>query len=177
MDIQYWLWDKALSKDFCKYVINDCDWEKSTQGGIVQNNGVIVNLQTRITDVIWKESMSVIGCVAKTYIDYANKQADWNFNIDFIEQIQLGKYEKCGHYDWHTDSSRNKVLRKLSFSALLNDPKDFEGGDFEIKNIGKIKMEQGSILVFPSYIEHRVTPIISGVRYSAVTWAKGPAFV
>jgi predicted 2-oxoglutarate/Fe(II)-dependent dioxygenase YbiX len=30
--------------------------------------------------------------------------------------------------------------------------------------------ERGSILIFPSDIYHRVTPIKKGIRYSLVTW-------
>jgi PKHD-type hydroxylase len=36
--------------------------------------------------------------------------------------------------------------------------------------------KQGSIVVFPSFIEHKVTPVTKGVRYTAVTWANGPSF-
>jgi len=35
----------------------------------------------------------------------------------------------------------------------------------------------GSISFFPSYTIHEVTPVTSGVRYSLVGWACGPAFV
>ena len=37
-------------------------------------------------------------------------------------------------------------------------------------------LKQGSFIMFPSYMKHRVTPVTSGTRYSAVTWAYGPSF-
>ena len=35
---------------------------------------------------------------------------------------------------------------------------------------------RGSILIFPSYIKHRVLPVTKGVRRSLVTWYNGPKF-
>ncbi len=66
--------------------------------------------------------------------------------------------------------------RKLSMSIVLNS--DFEGGDFEINMDGKKspRLEKGSIIVFPSFMEHRVAPVTKGIRYSLVTWFVGPPF-
>ena len=36
--------------------------------------------------------------------------------------------------------------------------------------------EQGSLVVFPSYIHHRVKPITKGKRYSLVVWFCGEPF-
>ena len=68
-------------------------------------------------------------------------------------------------------------------TVLLND--DYEGGDFQFAQYSKekcnvISVEQnkiGSIIVFPSYMEHRIIPITKGLRYSLVVWFVGPPFV
>ena len=36
--------------------------------------------------------------------------------------------------------------------------------------------KKGSILIFPSFVEHRVTPVTKGVRKSLVGWYEGPKF-
>ena len=36
---------------------------------------------------------------------------------------------------------------------------------------------QGTIIIFPSMLPHRVTPVTKGVRYSLVQWFSGPDFV
>jgi PKHD-type hydroxylase len=61
-------------------------------------------------------------------------------------------------------------------SVFLNS--DFEGGNFEIggEHIKTPRCEEGSIIVFPSYTPHRVTPVTKGIRYSVVTWFVGPPF-
>ena len=75
-------------------------------------------------------------------------------------------------------------IRKLSSIINLSKPSDYEGGDleFDFRNLTKessnIKVcdqikEQGSIVVFPSFIHHRVTPITKGTRHSLVSWTVG----
>ena len=36
--------------------------------------------------------------------------------------------------------------------------------------------EKGSLVVFPSWLWHRVTPVTKGIRYSAVIWTLGKPF-
>jgi PKHD-type hydroxylase len=36
--------------------------------------------------------------------------------------------------------------------------------------------EPGSLLVFPSYIQHRVTPVTKGERVTISRWLSGPNF-
>ena len=53
-----------------------------------------------------------------------------------------------------------------------------EGGDFEMDEEDEIpRFEEGSIIVFPSFLKHRVTPVTKGVRYSLVSWFVGPPFI
>ena len=37
--------------------------------------------------------------------------------------------------------------------------------------------EKGSIVVFPSFVYHRVKPVTKGVRYSLVVWNLGNPFI
>jgi predicted 2-oxoglutarate/Fe(II)-dependent dioxygenase YbiX len=75
-------------------------------------------------------------------------------------------------------SPKNGEQRKLSCVILLNDSTEFEGGCLRIKEVesNNLLVKKGSIIVFPSFLEHTVTPVAKGVRYTAVTWASGPAF-
>ena len=72
--------------------------------------------------------------------------------------------------------------RKLSVTFLLNDPKkDFKGGTFQInsgeeKNAESVPMRKGDIIVFPSFLIHRVAPVTKGTRKSIVVWVLGPKF-
>jgi PKHD-type hydroxylase len=69
----------------------------------------------------------------------------------------------------------------MSIVIQLTDPSEYEGGDFEIDSqypqLPKEEIrEKGSVLVFPSFIPHRVTPVTKGVRRSLVSWIEGPKF-
>ena len=77
-------------------------------------------------------------------------------------------------------------VRKLSVTINLNAPGDYEGGNLEFdfgphsnqdrfKELTEIK-PQGSLVVFPSYVYHRVLPITKGMRKSLVLWCLGRPF-
>jgi PKHD-type hydroxylase len=71
--------------------------------------------------------------------------------------------------------------RKLSLIIQLTDPSEYEGGDFQFDSDipqpdpAEIK-QRGTVIVFPSFLRHRVTPVTSGVRRSLVSWVEGPKF-
>ena len=74
-----------------------------------------------------------------------------------------------------------KVHRKLSMTIQLSDDNDYEGGDFifqknliDIPPDSKKLRAKGTILVFPSFLPHAVTPVTKGERKSLVVWADGP---
>ena len=80
----------------------------------------------------------------------------------------------------------NKV-RKLSITINLNEPGEYDGGNLKFDfgpHAGKERFHecveirpQGSIIVFPSYVYHQVTPVTRGTRYSLVLWSLGKPFV
>jgi PKHD-type hydroxylase len=61
---------------------------------------------------------------------------------------------------------------------LLNDPAEFTGGEFQIRLYSEYTapLVKGSVIAFPSFLEHRVVPVTSGVRKSATMWLRGPRF-
>lgn len=116
----------------------------------------------------------------------ANKNM-WNFNItNIIDKLQLSEYEgdnrqeEQGHYDWHMDFGENNSTRKISLTVQLSNENDYENGDLEFmvhRTILKAPREKGSVIIFPSYLTHRVTNVTKGKRKSLVFWIHGPPFV
>lgn len=111
----------------------------------------------------------------------------YNFDMyGFAENLQYTVYEgdMKGHYDYHIDmmpdaGRTQDSARKLSCVLQLSDPSEYEGGVLELttgSNPTPIVREKGYIVVFPSYLLHRVTPVTSGIRRSLVVWATGPSF-
>ena len=113
-----------------------------------------------------------------------NREA-FDFDITSIhEHLQFTEYDESyqGHYGWHFDVGENPVMcnRKLSISIQLSDPSDYDGGElqfqFDNDNVTIAEKARGTLVLFPSYLRHRVTPVTRGVRRSLVLWITGPPF-
>lgn len=161
------------------------------------------------------------------FVHKANKNAGWNFEWDYTEEMQFTKYGINQFYGWHTDSAEvpfrkfdpekdpyhfnedgspflnqygEKVpedhnattnssmigkIRKLSVTISLNDPSEYDGGNLQF-DLGPHRPDRyhtcteirprGSVIVFPSYVHHQVTPVTRGTRYSLVCWNLGAPF-
>ena len=100
-----------------------------------------------------------------------------------IEPLQYSEYGVGGEYGWHRDVHEkpysNGLVRKVSFSTILND--NFEGGEFDIetknpaykKRYDTFDNKKHNTIIFPSHMWHRVRPVKSGVRKSIVGWVLG----
>jgi len=104
----------------------------------------------------------------------------WRFDLTgFSDLFQYTVYHGAegGHFDWHVDQIRQPAHRRLSASLQLSDPADYEGCDLEIQGGSRpvaLPRTRGTLIVFPSYVLHRVTPIRSGTRKALVVWVAGP---
>ena len=74
-------------------------------------------------------------------------------------------------------------VRKLSMTVNLTNPNNYAGGNLKFDlgaHAGKKRFKvceeirpQGSIIIFPSFTYHCVTPVTRGIRYSLVLWSIG----
>ena len=111
----------------------------------------------------------------------------YGFDLVGFDHIQYTEYNNSGSkYDFHMDmftgiNGDKNLTRKLSGVLFLSDPEEFTGGEFQIMEGGPdyittIQQKAGRLIVFPSYMIHRVAPVSSGVRRSLVVWCVGPKF-
>ena len=189
MSSLYWMWEKELTPEKCQDIIDRAgsDFEKA-KINTEEGSGSVsrVNNKTRKTNIHWNNDQDLYD-MAFHYMRGANKKSGWNLQVDAAESFQIGQYSTGGHYNWHVDGlgsetldePNNKLLngktRKISMVVWLNE--DFKGGDFQfhsshLKN-NVFKVKQGSIIMFPSWVMHRVTPVKEGTRYSMVSWFLG----
>ena len=155
----------------------------------------------RNSDLVWLND-SWIYKEIHPYVHQANRNAGWNFEWDFSESCQFTKYKLNQYYDWHCDSwekpyhkpnnfNQNNKIRKLSMTCQLTDGSEYEGGEleFDFRNYDPHTRDEifhvrkaieilpkGSIVVFPSFVWHRVKPVTAGTRYSLVVWHLGKPF-
>ena len=179
-----WCFSKNyFSLSECKDVIDYCNsLTKQTAGIFKEKNQTTTK---RLSDISWVEynqdskwfyDKLAVG------IDLLNQQF---YQLDLVgfENIQFTEYDsmKNAKYDWHMDTilghNTNNLTRKLSATLLLNE--NFEGGDFEFFDFEKPnqpKVFAGDLIVFPSFMTHRVTKVIKGIRNSLVCWCVGTKF-
>ena len=77
-------------------------------------------------------------------------------------------------------------VRKISMTVNLTDPKNYAGGNLKFDfghhrakgrfHVCKEIRPTGSIIIFPSFLYHCVTPVTRGTRYSLVLWSLGKPF-
>ena len=110
-----------------------------------------------------------------------NKHMGFN-QLQIGENAQFTFYSKKHHYDWHSDSAyvmdKSPVVRKMSMITLLNDPKEFTGGELQLVSDKKpLSLKQGYGVFFASFIAHRVVPVKKGTRTSLTVWFGGPPLI
>lgn len=140
------------------------------------------NAVVRRSEVKWLTNNSFVRNLLWGYVQQANRVA-FGFDVQPVGDIQYTEYnaENEGHYDWHHDIHWNQDTafdRKLSVTVQLSSPEHYEGGDFEFSEVEMPDQadakQRGTVLVFPSYLSHRVLPVTKGKRVSLVAWFEGP---
>ena len=184
-----WLiFEKALDPEWCDALIEHATENYTPQEGVIGFDDSKVDKNVRISEVRWLNvhtEKDVVNTIWQ-YADWANRDS-FAFDLQWLNDIQFTKYvgssKEPGKYDWHYDidwSSNAQYHRKLSMVFMLTDPSEYEGGVFEFQNpvapLPPGAMSKGTVIAFPSFFTHRVTPVTSGTRHTLVTWVEGPQF-
>jgi PKHD-type hydroxylase len=178
-------WDDAFSAEECKKIIDYAlqkPKEKGAISGTFDTPGVI-NSAHRNNSIIWiKEDDPNTKFVMERLTNIINELNSkyFKFNIyGFCEPLQFTEYNAPSeYYKRHIDKMYNGIIRKLSVVVQLTDSTEYEGGELIIYsgNSTPMRKTQGSVIIFPSYVLHEVTPVIKGTRHSLVAWLAGDPF-
>ncbi|MBZ0120303.1 MAG: 2OG-Fe(II) oxygenase [Sandaracinaceae bacterium] len=188
----YWVFPAALDKRDCDGIVELGLLSPRERG---QGRDDALEAQRR-SEVAWITDDWVYERL-QPWLARANDEAGWHFELEIVEDLQFAIYGEGGRYDWHVDSSPRPytakdarmgeafegLIRKVSFSVQLSDPSTYEGGDLELEvglpgdpersEVPEDARARGTVIVFPSFVPHRVRPVARGVRYSLVGWACG----
>jgi PKHD-type hydroxylase len=195
-------WDNTFTNEeldqICELLVKDGVQRATTVG---QNSEDTANLEIEISKPEaprksmvkfhnYNENTAWIFERLNFAIDQCNSRF-YNFDLNGYDSMQYTEYYdyESGKYDFHMDTimdttidSKDVEVRKLSMTLVLNEPDvDFEGGGFEINNgreLDSLKVEapRGRMILFPSFMIHRVAPVTKGTRKSLVVWVLGPKF-
>ena len=173
--------DNVVPEELCDRILEeyrDCNlWNATMVGdGTVDNkirNCDVINISDNKSlqenfEIRKKLDEDFYVCASNAINEYRKVFPDVASEMD--TGYDLLRYNQGQFYIQHTDSFK-KQQRSVSCSFLLND--DYEGGEFAFFDREIIiKGGKGSIVMFPSnfMFPHEVMPIISGTRYSIITW-------
>ena len=176
----YAFWNNAFSKEECQTIINIAKdkglIKGSTKGKSIKN--------VRDSKISWLYPVDGMDWVFRRVTDIVLNLNEKFFKFDLFginEGFQFTNYEApSGKYGKHVDRGMNMLVRKLSISIQLTNPEEYEGGELKLYDGEEdgtlMDKTQGTLIIFPSYILHEVTPITKGERNSLVTWVTGNQF-
>ncbi len=180
--IETWAYyEKLFTPEECKKIIELGNKREKKDANINNNNKI--NEKIRKNKVAWLNPQDDTNWIFLKLSYATNEINNKFFNFDLwgiAEPLQFTEYKAPdNHYDQHIDKLYNAHIRKLSIVIQLSDPLEYEGGDLNIiagPKHEKMKKEQGNLIIFPSYVLHKVNPITKGTRYSLVAWVTGKPF-
>jgi PKHD-type hydroxylase len=200
----YYVFQGALTPRTCNHIIRYGD-QQAQQVALTgdfddkaptDKNDISKLYKTRNSSIVWISDQWIYREIIP-YVKKANQEAGWNFEWEKSESCQFTIYREQQHYTWHQDSWNKPydrprshdhgMIRKLSVTVSLADGSEYDGGDleFDLRDRGdstpnvitsKEARTRGSIIVFPSFVWHRVAPVTRGTRYSLVIWNLGWPF-
>ncbi len=178
-------------------------YDKSVEDSKISNG--VIDSKIRQSENTWIPSHHWVNGFIMHYVNIANK-TNFLYDLDGIdgETVQYTVYNEGCFYGWHTDqdyesfykpisktnrddsevlvhdylNKNTELIRKLSFSLLLSDPDEYEGGNFQMMNGCKqsyfVPRKKGILSVFDARTPHRVQKVTKGTRKSIVGWCVGP---
>ena len=187
----YYLAEKYFSDEFCDRIIDhaeNSEYDKRDRQFGYRDSEVIFippNLETKwLYDPLYE------------VVEQARSKCWRTIKIDHLQAVQYTIYNAPGgKYNWHSDmciGSRGTERRILSMVVQLADTDTYTGGEFEIsecaemdtndvsygqipdpEDVKTLRPPRGSVIIFPSFLSHRVLPVTKGTRKSLVGWCDG----
>lgn len=180
MRYSFWCWDSVVSPLEIKK-INKFIRENSNPSLKDQVNPAL-NKKASVSIIEWpklkKKLAGMEDVINQTNHLYFNFKT-YRFNTFDAMNHNVYDSTKGGEYEYHIDVESYKLDFTTKLTCVLNLSEDpYEGGEFYIKDGPEIHIKKmsvpGALVVFPSFLLHKVTPVTKGKRISLVLWKKGP---
>lgn len=174
----YMIWEAEFPLNLCDEIVEKSLSEGALGKGTIFYEEWETSQDRRNSNVKFLKDPTLKQEMLK-YAFLANKE--FEVEISYLPNVQFTEYREGCFYDTHHDVDWFSPLqrqRKLSITIQLTDSNLYEGGDFNFRSgiqpDPQVLRKKGTILVFPSYIEHSVSKVTKGIRHSLVGWVEGP---
>jgi PKHD-type hydroxylase len=159
------IFENFLSAEECDIILNKCK-EKLTL-----SDDITPDKTLRKSSIGW---ISDLGFLNERLTNKLKETFNINgMEVTGLDPFQFTEYKEEEYFHWHTDSTTT-TFRERFTSIVIQLNNTYEGGILEIKNIKgelvPIENKIGTLYIFNSRLLHRVTPVVSGIRYSLVNW-------
>ena len=175
-------YNQVFSSEECQKLIQEFE-EKTLESASLASGKIDNNIRQAKSRFFEPDSSNRWFHERITALGIEANQKYFHFRINGISDMQFIRYDPGNFYDWHLDvgSSETMCTRKLTIITFLSERESYTGGhllwNFDKRDEKDLhKMSAGAVVIFPSFIPHRVNPVISGVRYVISAWAHGPSF-
>lgn len=183
----YWYWDNVISQSNIE-ILND--FIKNNYDGIEDpNKSARDNEGNRKKNsfcrvIKWFKIRETMDYVLDLAYQANNEFFGYNlYPMTAEKELLHSSYsaDNQGKYDWHTDGTQTPIF-DVKLTCIINlSESNFGGGDFQYLNgnIYDIKefKKPGSMIMFRSFLNHRVMPVTKGNRTTLTTFLTGPRFL
>ncbi|OJT95970.1 MAG: hypothetical protein BGN82_11610 [Alphaproteobacteria bacterium 65-7] len=179
------VWDGLFSPSELDAIVAHGDAMRLAEAQVANRDGSGYNA-VRVTRVGWFERPAAPEWIFSRLEDAVLRLNSQFFRYDLSALLnpQYAVYDagEKGHFDWHQDYGRDatdpsREPRKLTISVQLSEADAYDGCEFQAQGSHTVDIAprtRGTLIAFPSYVLHRVTPATRGQRKSLVGWAVGP---
>ena len=182
---EWWRWIKFFSTEEIIKInekINTLPFFQENKNAPAYSDTGELKKSCYVKVIKWDEISSMFDVAKQEAFKVTRKEFKydvWDFN--YSTMVNFNIYSPGEKYDWHRDISVESLKYdfKMTFIINLSDEK-YEGGEFNL-NFGDPQVidelnKPGSMVLFPSYILHKVNPIITGCRKTLTIFIEGPPF-
>jgi len=186
---EYWVWENVLSLQNIKivnnYINQNYDFVEPPEHGACDENGNSKKF-AEAKVIKWYKLKSILQHIIDVAYQTNNNYCGYNlYPMTGDGELIFANYSSKlgGKYDWHVDSCGTHIF-DTKLTVILNLSENvYEGGQFQYIGAGNntISIDKfnnlGSMIMFKSYLNHRVLPVTKGERNSLTLFLNGPKFV
>ncbi|MDA7575224.1 Fe2+-dependent dioxygenase [Gammaproteobacteria bacterium] len=165
-----------LTNDELKDILNLLK-KVSFESGKKTAAGLTKNLKNNLEACVNDENYLKLSKILKSKIiknkwlrtRYLPKKMNHAILNKFLPGDSYGKHFDASHMNESLEINRND----FSFTLMLSQAADYEGGELEIQqdNIThKVKLDAGDMVIYPSIYIHKVLPVTKGERIAFIGW-------
>lgn len=178
----YWYLHKLYTQDEIQEIVKLCEVYHSPELTDQPAEDIIKTADVKIID--WYKIKHLLNRVEQS-VKFINS-TQIGYDLYDMTDYHCANYnvyssQTNGQYGWHIDASKDAAPTDIKLTVILNVSTElYSGGSFEIFKQGIVNVTEidvpGSVIVFPSFFNHRVLPITAGVRRTISFWVEGPKF-